>query len=284
MADGLSVHFAPSSPLVGFAAYQEEAYGDYHAPDNYPSLEIRYQKNAKKKTPEEEKELFESLLFELAVDADVVFSVTDFQYDFDENPFEELEDKNFSTTLRPVEPFNEGMRLYLAASQITEPELKLLSLYKVLEYFSPIVMALDSNEAMRKKLDSPTALKPDANFLKSIFELARSHEQRKKDKEMIRLVFETCMDFIDVSRLLPKPLAKELSHDDKKELSEHIRFVAEALVATRNQVAHAKSNYEPQGNEVSEEFLPKLNEFVQAAAVRTIRWYNRLPNHLKLKF
>jgi hypothetical protein len=174
--------------------------------------------------------------------------------------------------------------LYLAASQITEPELKLLSYYKVLEYFAPIVMALDSNEAMRKKLDSPSTLKPDANFLKSIFELARSLEQRRKDKEMIRLVLETCMDFVDVANLLPKPLAKELSHDDKKGQSEHIRFVSEALVATRNQVAHAKSNYEPQGNEVSEEYLPQLNEFVQAAAVRTIRWYNRLPVHLKLKF
>lgn len=284
IGDGLSIHFLPTSPLVGFAAYQEGAYADYHPPDYYPSLEIRYGKGVKKKASEEEGQLFESFMFELAADADVVFSAANLKYDFDENPFEELEGKDFSTTLRPLEPFTEGMRLYLAASQITEPGLKLLSFYKVLEYFAPIVMALDSNEAMRKKLDSPSTLKPDANFLKSIFELARSLEQRRKDKEMIRLVLETCMDFVDVASLLPKPLAKELSHDDKKGQSEHIRFVSEALVATRNQVAHAKSNYEPQGNEVSEEYLPQLNEFVQAAAVRTIRWFNRLPVHLKLKF
>jgi hypothetical protein len=188
---------------------------------------------------------------------------------------------NNSCSVEPVARSGSAINLRRTSVQ---PELKLLSFYKVLEFFAPIVMALDSNEAMRKKLDSPSTLKPDANFLKSIFELARSLEQRRKDKEMIRQVLETCMDFVDVANLLPKPLAKELSHDDKKGQSEHIRFVSEALVATRNQVAHAKSNYEPLGNEVSEEYLPQLNEFVQAAAVRTIRWYNRLPVHLKLKF
>ena len=108
-------------------------------------------------------------------------------------------------------------------------------------------------------------------------------EQRKKDKEMIRLVFETCVDFVDVSKLLPKPLAKELSHDDKKGQSEHIRIVADVLAATRNQVAYAKSNYEPQGNEMPTEFLEGLDQFVEDTATRTIRWYNRLPAHLKLK-
>lgn len=284
LGDGVSIHFVPVSALVGFAASDEGAYGEYHPPDSYPSLEIRYAVGAKKKSPEEEEHLFESFMFELAADADVVFDRSEFQYDLDDNPFEELEEKEFATTLRPLEPFNEGMRLCLAASRISEPELKLLSLYKVLEFFAPIVMAIDSNEALRKKLDSPVVLKPDANYLKSIFDLARSVEQRKKDKEMIRLVLENCVDFVDLSKLLPEPLSKELTHDDKKGQNEHIRLVADALVATRNQVAHAKSNYEPQGNEVSENDLPQLNEFVYSAAIRTIRWYNRLPAHLKLKF
>jgi len=60
IGDGLSIHFLPTSPLVGFAAYQEGAFSDYHPPDNYPSLEIRYGKGAKKKSPEEEEQLFDS--------------------------------------------------------------------------------------------------------------------------------------------------------------------------------------------------------------------------------
>jgi hypothetical protein len=71
-------------------------------------------------------------------------------------------------------------------------------------------------------------------------------------------------------------------HQDKKAEGEHIRLVADTLVATRNQVAHAKSNYQPQGNELALEYLPRFNDFVEAAAIRTIRWYNRLPTHLKL--
>src|SRR6185369_8586896 len=148
LGDGVSIHVVPVSVFVGFVAYQEGAYGDYHPPDNYPSLEIRYGNGVKKKTSEEEDHLFESFMFELAADADLVFDRAEFQYDFDDNPFEELEGKEFAAALRPLEPFNEGMSLWLAASRISEPELKLLSLYKVLEFFAPVVMAIDSYEAM----------------------------------------------------------------------------------------------------------------------------------------
>jgi hypothetical protein len=70
----------------------------------------------------------------------------------------------------------------------------------------------------------------------------------------------------------------------KADIEAQSRSAAEALVATRNQVAHAKSDYRPTGVELPLAELSDFNAFLEAAAVQTIRWYNRLPVHLKLKF
>ena len=109
-----------------------------------------------------------------------------------------------------------------------------------------------------------------------MFDLARSFERRKMDKELIRVALEKCIDLVDIAKFLPKPLAAELDYDDKKKLGDHVRTIADALYATRNQVAHAKSNYQVQGNEVDAESFPELNRFMNAAAVMAIRWYGRL--------
>jgi hypothetical protein len=154
----------------------------------------------------------------------------------------------------------------------------------VLEFFAPIVLALESIEALRKKLDSPLALSPDANYLKSIIDLVRSLDERRNDNQMIRLLFETCLDFVELSTMLPHPHFKELKYGDKKtDIEAQSKAASEALVAIRNQVAHAKSDYRPTGLELSLEELSDFNIFLEAAAVQTIRWYNRLSVHLKLR-
>jgi hypothetical protein len=123
-----------------------------------------------------------------------------------------------------------------------------------------------------------------SNYLKSIIDLVRSLDERRNDNQMIRLLFETCLDFVELSTRLPHPHFKELKYGDKKtDIEAQSKAAAEALVATRNQVAHAKSDYRPTGLELSLEELSDFNIFLEAAAVQTIRWYNRLPVHLKLK-
>jgi hypothetical protein len=282
--DTVSLHFHPVHPIVGFIGLQQDAFNEHLAPDMYPCVEILYASGSQKLSEEDEQKLLESFLFELAATADLIFSKASLQQDT-ENPFEELEEQEqeYAPKLRPVETFNEGMRLFNAAIQVNDAELRLLSLFKVLEYFGPIVTALDSNEALRKKLDSPSALTPDANYLQSVFELTRSLEKRRNDNEMIRLLLDKCADMIELSKKLPRPRFRQLNYEDKKsEIEAQTKAVADALVATRNQVAHAKSDYKPVGNEVPRKELSQFNAFIEAAAVQAIRWYNRLPAHLKL--
>lgn len=284
LADGTVILFKPTSFWVAIAALKAEAYdADFMPAEAYASIELFYPPNANKMSEKEEEEVIDSFLFELAASEKLVFQKAKF---FEDAPWDVEEDETeFVPKFRPLEPFNEGMRLFVAAIPVEDPELRLLSLFKVLEFFAPIVLALDSIEALRKKLDSPLALSPDANYLKSILDLVRSLDERRNDNQMIRLLFETCLDFVELSEMLPHPCFKELKYRDKKaDIEAQSRSAAEALVATRNQVAHAKSDYRPTGVELPLAELSDFNAFLEAAAVQTIRWYNRLPVHLKLKF
>jgi hypothetical protein len=107
-------------------------------------------------------------------------------------------------------------------------------------------------------------------------------EKRKVDKEMMKALFATCLDVVELSQYLPKSRRKALSYESKRsEIDAFSRDLAELAVATRNQVAHAKSNYQPTGNELKANELPAFNEFMSRSATQTIRWYNRLPGHQK---
>jgi hypothetical protein len=286
LGEGVTFHYRPKHFLVALAAIKLGAHEkDFFPPDSYSSVEIYYPENVDKLSAEEEEKALESFLFELAASGDLFFKKNEFTLDF--SWYDELleSEAEFAPKFRPLEPFSEGMRLFNSAVQVTDEELRLLSLFKVLEFFGPIALSLESNEAMRKKLDSPLALSPDANYLQSIFDLARKLEKTRNDNDMIRLVIEKCMDFVELSTKLPHPRFRELKYEDKKqEIDAQIRSAAESLVSTRNQVAHAKSDYKPVGNEIPRMELPQFNEFLRAAAVQAIRWYNRLPDHLKLKF
>jgi hypothetical protein len=281
--DTISFSFQPVSAVVGVVVLRRDWYQHDFSPDLYFSVELLYAAGTQKLPDNEELNLLDSFLFELAATADIVFSKGSLRADTSD-PFEKLKNEKYVPKLKPIEPFNEGMRLFNAAVQVNDSELRLLSLFKVLEYFGPIVWALDGNEAIRKKLDSPSSLNPDANYLQSIFELTRSLDKRRNDSEMIKMVLEKCVDMIELSKKLPQSRFKELKYDDKKsDIESQTRLVGEALVSTRNQFAHAKSDYKPTGSEMKENELPEFNSFVEAAAVQTIRWYNRLPAHLKLK-
>lgn len=127
----------------------------------------------------EESKLIDTFLFELAYTHDLLFTRGQMEtsFDFGEDPFEELVGGGSELKVRRLEEYNDGVRLYLAALQVNDPELRFLSLFKVLEFFAPVVFSLEENEAIRKKLDSPTVLTPDAEYIRSLIELVRSMEK-----------------------------------------------------------------------------------------------------------
>jgi len=294
--EGIKINIVSESLIVGLAATKLEEYDtDYWGTINqYLAIEIVYESKAKVLQPEEEKELLNSYLFEVADSTGIALNLSEIRNPV--NDFETLREEaeeNPTQVLRELEPYNEGMKLFVSAVQIKDPELKFLNFYKVLEHFSPIAVNIEANELMRKKLDAPKSSFEDGDYIRSIFELANTMQDRFNDEDLIKASFNTCFDFVGLFNKLPESIkkkikkhigAQELTYStDKQKITTSSNIAGKIIYKTRNRVVHAKSNFTLTGDEISSDEFSQLIEFMKEASSQAIRWYSRQPNHLKLE-
>jgi len=294
--NGIHLDIVDKPFIVGLAATKLEAYENdiWGTISPYLAIEIDYPNSKKTITNEEEEDLVKSYLFEIADSSGISLKYSQIHNpDFDYEAFEREMKEKAVENLRDLESYNEGMRLFLSALQIEDPQLKLLNFYKILEHFAPVVVNIEGNELMRKKLDTAQSQKLDGDFIRSIFDLARTYEDKFRDEELIKSIFNESFDFIGPFKYLPDSIKKKvksqinlqnLSYDtDSEKVSIASNMVSKILYATRNRVVHSKSNFSTNGNECPMSDLNKFNEFLRNATSQTIRWYSRLPQHQKLK-
>lgn len=291
--ENIELNVVHDSFFVGLAAtdlneYDEDFWGTFSP---YLAVEVIYKDNRTPLLEEQERDLVRSYIFEIADSTGIALDFSGIgvpNYDFAEYE----EEGNYVDDLREVEQFNEGMRLFVSAIQIQEEELKFLNFYKILEYFAPIAVNIEANELMRKKLDAPRNSFQDGGFIRSIFALAKSMRDRFNDEDLIKSTFNLCFDFIGQFDKLPESIKKKVKKEagfqslsystDKQKVSMASNMVSKIIYTTRNKVVHAKSNYQRTGIECENDDLGELNEFMKEICSQTIRWYNRLPQHLKL--
>jgi len=294
-SNDIKLNFIQESFIVGLAAtklkeYDAEYWGTIF---EYYAIEIVYDRTEDILTSEEEQQLIISYLFEVADSTGHALILSEIKNPI--NQYEILQDEaeeNYNFALRPLEPYNEGMKLFISAVQINDLELKFLNFYKVLELFSPVALNIEANELMRKKLDAPKSMFEQGDYIKSIYELASSVTNRINDEDLIKASFNTCFDFIGLSDKLPESLikrikkqisAKELSYKlNSQEIATACNVAAKVIYKTRNKVVHAKSNFITTGYEIESEELTQLNKFMKEASSQAIRWYSRQPAHLKI--
>lgn len=287
---GITMGVVNESIIVGLAAAKIGEYdGDYWGTITpYYSVEIVYDSEERILADDEEKKLLHSFIFEAADNAGMIIRMSKIALPEVEGYCEEKE----SCEISSLEPYNDGMELFISASRTTDPELQFLGFYKVLEYFSPIAVNIEANELMRKKLDVPRSSFESGDYIRSVFALANAMKSKFNDEELIKATFNTCFDFIGLSSLLPASLLskiiraineKELSYStDSQKIQTCCNMVGKIIYKTRNRVVHAKSNYEATGEEVSGSDLFQLNIFMHRASSQAIRWYTRQPQHLRL--
>lgn len=278
--------------IVGLAASKLELYDDdyWGTAREYQSVQIVYEDEKEKFTDSDELELLNAYLFEIADSSNIALIRSEIHLPDEYHFRDDDEDDNYES-LRELEPYNEGMRLFTSAVQIKDAELKFLNFYKVLEHFSPIAVNIEANELMRKKLDSPRGKFEDGDFIRSIFQLANSMRDRYNDEDLIKAAFNTCFDFVGLFDNLPDSIQKKINGHlkikkmeygiDKQQISTASNIAARIIYKTRNKVVHAKSNFVPDGEEINNEEFEKLNQFMKLASSQAIRWYSRQPNHLK---
>lgn len=292
--NGIHIDVVEESFIVGLAAIKLDAYENdiLGSIRPYLAVEIDYPEDLKKLSKQEEEDLIKSYLFEIADSSGISLKYSEINdFDFDHEAWEKEMKEQAVENLRNLEPYNEGMRLFVSALQIEDPELKLLNFYKILEHFAPIVVNIEGNELMRKKLDVAQTKTLDGDFIRSIFDLAKSFEEKFHDEELIKSIFNVSFDFVGLFEHLPNSIRKQVRKQAKFEkltyetnndkIAIACNMVAKILYETRNKVVHSKSNFSTNGNECPSSDLNQFNEFLKHASSQTIRWYNRLPKHQK---
>jgi hypothetical protein len=297
LTNGIKISLLEQSMIVGLAATKLEEYDkDYWGTANqYLVIEVIYDSKDKVISKEKELELINSYIFEVADSTGFSLSFSEIKNPVDDHYFheEDGEEQNPTHTLRELEPYNEGMNLFVSAIQIKDPELKFLNFYKVLEHFSPIAVNIEANELMRKKLDAPKSSFENGDFIRSIFELANSMRDRFNDEDLIKASFNSCIDIVGLFDKLPESIKKkikkhigasELTYStDKQKIITSSNIASKIIYKTRNKVVHAKSNFNLTGEEIDSTEFAQLNVFMKDASSQAIRWYTRQPNHLKLE-
>ncbi|MFT6002383.1 MAG: hypothetical protein ACI95T_001144 [Flavobacteriales bacterium] len=293
-SEGIKIRLVSSPILIGIAAMELREYDKFAPPCSlYTAVEVEYIREDKRLNEEKENKLLQSYFFELANKLHTSIHFTQVSESGFYGTEDDEESKLEIPKLKEVEEFNVGMEMYLKAIQPLDEDIRLLYFYKILEYFAPVVVKIKANEKLRNKLDSPKAINPDADFLQSIYKLTRKFDEDLKDKDLVKAVFRECFDIIDLFEYLPESLKKRVrgqlrEKDVSYELSEEKMAIAANMLggiiySTRNSIVHAKSNYETDNNECAIEDLSELNNFLKHACYSTIKWYNRLPNHLKIE-
>lgn len=292
--DNINIDLVSDNFIIGLAAtalgeYDKNYYGTFSP---YLAVELKYNTD-EVLNKEEEFNLVKSYIFEVADSTGIAVTFSEIKnplYDYEDLQDEEGE-YNFSK-LRDIEPYNEGMKLFISALQIQEAELRFLNFYKILEHFAPVAVNIEAHELMRKKMDAPKKQFENGDFIRSIFDLAKSMRAKFNDEDLIKSTFINCFDFIGLFDRLPEKIKSKVKKQinlqiidysiNKQSLTTAANMVGKIIYSTRNKVVHAKSNYEITDNECDSADLETLNEFMKEACSQSIRWYNRQPQHLKL--
>jgi hypothetical protein len=290
--ENIRIDIVQNPILIGIAASHFKEYDEYNPPcSSHMAVQIMYFNGTPRLSDIEEKNLIKVFMFELANSHKINFQFSNYYIkrspNIEDVRLEVLQSTEFIYNI-PVEDYNVGMDMFINANQNLSSDLKFLSYYKIFEHFAPVKARIEAYDSMRLKLSSSNAILLDANFISTVFELARNYDKSINDSELIKSLINSAFDLVDIYESLPLSIRKkvnqiELKYSYKKETKDRvINELGNILYQTRNSIVHAKSNYELKGLECKLEDLDQLNEFMHKASFSIVKWYSGLPKHLKI--
>lgn len=175
--------------------------------------------------------------------------------------------------------------LYLRATATTDLEVQHLFFTKVVEYVSQTVVRRERNESVRRWLTDQRALQPDAVYIEGLATLVGEQDRRARDDlSALKLTVAMCCDALLLAPHAPRflKLASVTSESSRQERRQALEGLAETIHSTRNEIAHAKANYKPTGNECPPEDLGTLVGCMRQVAQLAIAWYSEQPASLRV--
>lgn len=234
-------------------------------------------------TNDEEITIIKEFLFYICSKYEISITIGHFHewedFDLDDNTIE-----NPINISGKLIPYSNAMDLYNDALYVDNVEIKYLYLYKIIEYYSPIIAKKKAYELLNQRLDTMPISKRDHKYLESLFDLTRRYDLSLKDRELTYTVLNETIDIVSLYDYLPSSIKKNLSKTynftsinnlDEEKKDNIIRKIATILYATRNNIVHAKSNYHPSGDECKTDDLSILNDFMLKVCYCVIVWNGR---------
>lgn len=291
--DRYSLRIVNNPFLIGIIASRDGIYDDDFGVfpcSDYKAVELTYKK--KERCEEDDIEFIKTCLYHIASKYNVPISIGEFRSWNDIT--DEENDDIITVSSSGLIPYCKAMDYYIQGLSIEKEDIKYLHLYKIIEYFSPIVSKKTSYEQLNKRLDALQVVERDSEYLESIFKLTKQYEVSLKDKELANTVLNECIDIVSLFQFLPDKIQRTISkscHFEVKKITtlspttiEAVkREVADILYATRNSIVHAKSNYTFTGKECPEEDLGQLNEFMINLCECLFIWNGRQSKEYQLK-
>lgn len=291
--DKYSLRIVNNPFLIGIIASRDGIYDDdfgIFPCSDYKAVELTYKK--KERCEEDDIEFIKTCLYHIASKYNVPISIGEFRSWNDIT--DEENDDIITVSSSGLIPYCKAMDYYIQGLSIEKEDIKYLHLYKIIEYFSPIVSKKTSYEQLNKRLDALQVVERDSEYLESIFKLTKQYEVSLKDKELANTVLNECIDIVSLFQFLPDKIQRTISkscHFEVKKITtlspttiEAVkREVADILYATRNSIVHAKSNYTFTGKECPEEDLGQLNEFMINLCECLFIWNGRQSKEYQLK-
>lgn len=294
--DDISLEIVDNPFLIGIIASRDGIYDKYTGitPCSfYTAIELKY-KNVEY-NEERDIDIIKRCLFYISSKYNISVSISRFTL-IDDCPYEDIDDKKevVIVTKNELIPYCRAMDYYMEGLSIGKEDIRYLYLYKIIEYFSPIVSKKTSYEQLNKRLDALQVVERNSEYLESIFKLTKQYEVSLKDKELANTVLNECIDIVLIFQFLPDRIQKIISkscHFDIKNITslsssiiEDIKKeIADILYATRNSIVHAKSNYTFTGKECPVEDLGQLNEFMIRLCDCLFVWNGRQSKEFQLK-
>lgn len=275
--------------MYGLIRHYKKDYGEYYGSviDTDVFIEIIYDEML---TKEEVNSIYNSFVFELSASHNIniveeprfsVLEMEDFNIELDTTKILSLRPLLFGRGIDSIlEIFNKGV------SSTTNPEYSIIQYSKVLEYVSQTVIREELNTEIFKKLDSPIALNPDANYIKELENLiVNLNKKYEIDRGAIKTTIKTCCDILNIIEYSPSYLDKVLNlkqnlekpkADKERVLEAAYNQLSDSISDTRNHISHAKTNYVLNGLECPKEDYDNFARMTKTLAAQVIRWFSRV--------
>lgn len=269
-----SIHFASAVVLNDF--FYDKNYPPIMPDDSF--VEVTHPNGCILDSAEE---LIQAYMFELHSSLDFQLHASPRAMEWADFP-EDEEISELTERARRIRPLIVGPGVYSVVREFNHGvassnwESAFLSYVKCMEHVSATVVREKQYEDLRKRLLSREALNPKAEYLAGLLALFEENRVFTRDFEALRLTVERCCDPLSIATHAPtflkamKAISSTTKPPDRKQA---LGEFSAALSATRNQLAHAKANYELTGKECPPDEFDKLTKCAKLAAEQCIRWY-----------